>query len=185
MAQRVMRYHKEYAPEGQEFDLETTSEAQLIEQGYTDSPAKLGINLWGPEGARAVAQMESAFRDGRVPAIDVPGQASLPQAAENERLMQENAELRQRLDEALRQPLSPQQEFAQHQEYENDMRSDAAKLQESGQRAADDPSKLDQHMTEQAQETQLEQQRQAEAKAKERADLAAQAGVPQGATTDL
>jgi len=159
VANRTILYHKIDAPTGHEFDLETVSLAQLVEAGWVDDPAKIGVNVWGHEGSQqAVAQTQARFDRGDMPPVDIPG-ASTPTQLENERLKDEIARLRAQLGD-LRQPLTEDQQIAQHNEYEADMRSDAAKLQEKGQRAADDPSPLDRQMTEQAQETRFEQQQQ-------------------------
>ena len=68
MAQRTFLYHKDYAPEGQIFDLEKVSEAMLVEQGWVDNPGKLGINIWTGDHA-AMAELKNAFEKGDVAAI--------------------------------------------------------------------------------------------------------------------
>lgn len=56
-------YHKEYAPDGREFDLEKVPESHLVDQGWVDTPAKFGHSIWGGGEAHenAIRQMGQEF----------------------------------------------------------------------------------------------------------------------------
>ena len=121
-------YHLEYAPTGQDFDLdEGHSREELVSQGWVDNPAKIGVNVWNPDDDainKRVAQMKRDFDDGVIPAVDDPNFQSdrlRAEAEENTRRLQEREEML-RENEDLRERLrQSEQRFA-------DMESDGNKL---------------------------------------------------------
>ena len=185
MAYRAIRYHANYAPEGREFDLEQTSDDMLIEQGWVDSPAKIGVDVWQHEGSQAaVAKTKARYEQGMVAAVDKPDQPSVGQMEENERLRKE-LENALAQNEALRTEVTRERQYREFKEREADEKADAAKLMPQDQgRGPEDVSQVEKQMQEQASEAQLEQQQQDQAEAAEATDLAAQAGIdpPPGAT---
>ena len=64
-------YHKEYAPHGRSFNVESgqTPESLALED-WVDSPAKIGVNEWGPEAEEAVARTAAEFQRGRLAPVD-------------------------------------------------------------------------------------------------------------------
>lgn len=101
MTKPYMAYHKEYAPEGKLFDEEQHGPLTALGEGWVDSPAKIGVNVWNdpdaePEIQRAEAQYQ---RDGI--AEDDAG-ASEDERAELKRLREE-AQEREQENQRLRE----------------------------------------------------------------------------------
>ena len=71
---RFMMYHKDYAPTGKEFDSEVDGRTpeSLAKKGWVDNPAKIGINVWGPDSEADVQTMQQKFARGLVKALDEP-----------------------------------------------------------------------------------------------------------------
>jgi len=72
MSEMSFYYHPEYAPDGRTFDMEKVSLDMLKEQGWFDSPAKFGHNIWGPGGAASVQRTHAAQQRGELEAIGSP-----------------------------------------------------------------------------------------------------------------
>ena len=177
-------YHKDYAPKGQMFDVAETPQSLLISQGWVDNPAKIGVNVWTHAGSdEAVYKLASRYDSGHLAPVDDDMTPPPAYAEELETLRQKNIDLQKRLEE-LRQPESVAKQGKMAREKEADLRSDAAKITPTKGRKANDESKAGKAMIEQANETQLEQERDEAAAAAEMADLAAQAGRPV-VSTDL
>ena len=182
MTAMTWMYHKDYAPEGRQFDENATPLTLLAAEGWVDSPAKIGVDVWHHNGSReAVEKMASHFRNGMVPAVDdvhTPSTAYLDEMARKQKQIEAlMAEL-----EAIKQQPSIEQQTREAAEKLADLRSDAEKLMDAQRRQEHDPSQAEQQIIEQANETMVEQGQDAAAVAKEQADLAAQAGNPVAAT---
>ena len=69
---RFFMYHKKHAPTGKEFDSEVDSETpeSLAEKGWVDNPAKIGVNVWGPDNEPYVQAMKQKYDRGEVKALD-------------------------------------------------------------------------------------------------------------------
>lgn len=134
-----MLYHAEYAREGKIFradsaDARYRESLHHAEQGWTDDPAKLGINPWGEAGASAVAEKSRAFRAGEIPAIDPPdGVVVTPQQREEEdRKAKERADLRAAVEAGRRQQEGLAQRKRMSEEKLRDSQSDAGLLKKDG-----------------------------------------------------
>ena len=151
MLRDIILYHPTSAPEGHEF--ETLSEGDLkakVDAGWTDNPAKVGVNMWGHEGSdRAVALTKQAFESGAIKAIDVPGQPS-PEYAQEMAQQLAKVEKQDAFIQSIMTQLTPEQRMRYAREMEADMESDAAKaLRNAGGRQDGDPSRLEKDTTQQ------------------------------------
>ena len=127
MPQNTRLWHKEYAGrEGRRFDLETVSLDALVEQGWVDSPAKLGMNVWGGPDSD-MNDIKGQFERKEVPAI---GKAVvLPRPGEEAALHEaENKKLYERLRVQEDENTALKRELREAKEKLADHRSDAAKL---------------------------------------------------------
>lgn len=187
MPNPTLLYHRTSAPTGAEFDADAIDILQMAKDGWVDSAAKLGVNMWDSEGSEvAVAQAKSAFEAGIIRPIDEPGQPSIEYASQMAESVREAQALSAQV-ERLKTILTPEQLVRYQQEMEADLKSDAAKLTRGAEvRDATDPSPTAQQLMEQAEETKLEQQRMVEEEEREALELAAQQKAgQQPAPTDI
>ena len=122
-----------YNGEAIEFDEDrhgTQEQVARANGNLVDSPAKAGVNPWGPHAAAKVAKMKADFEAGRIPAIDPPGgirQFDLDREAELAKMQAErDAALRER-DRALRQSESLQEEKQRVDEWAQEERFEGAR----------------------------------------------------------
>ncbi len=100
MAQKFWMYHKEYAPTGRIFDqAEGVTPQRLAQEGWVDSAAKCGVNVWAQDAEtdERVREIQGDFDAGRVKAIDDPHMQRQETADELDQLRREKAELQERL----------------------------------------------------------------------------------------
>lgn len=125
-------YHKEYAPGGQDFDLEDGhTPVSLSKEGWVDNPAKLGINLWGPDAQAHVDEMAAKFEQRLIPAVDGPD-GQLSDAEEKQRQLDEKDrqihELEAERDRALRGEEDAHTKRVQAEKDAADMQAEADRL---------------------------------------------------------
>ncbi len=72
MTGTTMLYHPVHAPNGQTFDTDSGPLTSYADEGWVDSPAKIGVNPWGEGNEHAVAKRHLEYLSGKVPGIS-PG----------------------------------------------------------------------------------------------------------------
>ena len=82
---RFMMWHKDAPKEGVEFDTDrdNCSPESKARQGWVDNPAKLGINLWGPDHESYVRAVKQKYDRGLVKALDDPSFVSADEQKES------------------------------------------------------------------------------------------------------
>ena len=91
---RCWLYHKEYAPEGRIFEKPTSALLDMADQGWVDSPAKIGVNVWNinpsmvadPALDEAVEVQKRAYESGKVPGIEIGASVNIEAQKEAEAL---------------------------------------------------------------------------------------------------
>ena len=131
LAKRAWRYHKEYAPKGQIFDLEKVDDKLLEEEGWVDNPAKIGVNVWGAGKGLddAVQHISHEFEEGRIKARDDNEAPVLP-SVENERMAKERDALYERIRTQEDANENLKRELKESNEKLADHRSDLQKIKE-------------------------------------------------------
>jgi len=128
MSKRQIMYHKEYAPTGREHELERVSLNALVQEGWVDHPAKIGVNLWGEAAQDQVNRTRDAFENGEIGPLDEI--VAHPQTSAEEALMRENTLLHQGNRERDQEIDALKRELRESKEKLADHRSDAAKIEE-------------------------------------------------------
>ena len=106
---RPFMLYDRHSGEGILFDEDrhgTKEQVGRANSNLVDSPAKAGVNPWGPESEALVQKTKADFEAGRLPAIDPPGgirQFDLDREAELAMLRAERDEAIRQRDENLRQ----------------------------------------------------------------------------------
>lgn len=85
-------------PEGICYDKTRTSLKRLADDGWVDSPAKLGINIWGESAAHEVARVHAEYRAGNLAAFKELG-PEVDARSENDKLRATNELLLQQLED--------------------------------------------------------------------------------------
>lgn len=127
------RYHAEYAPEGQIFDLNKVSDTDLVAQGWVDNPAKIGNNMWGREDLDGPVQhTRDQLKNGDIDPVDKESRPAHGSQEENERHQIERDRLYGELRTKDETIAYLQRQLREGKERDADIRSDAAK---SGQQS--------------------------------------------------
>ena len=130
MAGSFILWHKEYAREGREFDDDTQDPNALARDGWVDSPAKIGINIWNPGDPATdemVATTQKMFEANQLKAVDETPTAIDPARAAEEDAKRKKVEDREKEFESMRTKLSTAETRAQKAEEELDRVNDAQK----------------------------------------------------------
>ena len=112
----VCLYHKDYAPEGRTFDY-TTQDINMLtkDQGWVDSPAKININLWGPQEDARVKEIAEMYDKGEIGAVDpIPASGNEAMArlqAERDFYAKELRVQREQIEQLQRDLRMSQQEY--------------------------------------------------------------------------
>ena len=117
-------YHKT-KPKGQMFNERDINMADMAENGWADSPDKVGGNPWGMD-PRYIEHRTDQANSGKVARIEDPVSRNSDRDRENERL-REMLEEKDKEIEAMKEQNSPKQNADQSAEQLADERSDAMK----------------------------------------------------------
>ena len=130
---RPFMLYDRHTGEGILFDEEkvgTKEQVSRANSSLVDSPAKAGVNPWGPESAAMVAKTKADFDAGRIPAIDPPGgirQFDLDREAELAKMAAERDEALRQRDATLRQNESLVEEKRRVEEWAQEERFEGAR----------------------------------------------------------
>ena len=131
MEQRTILYHKDYGPDGVEFDMARESADTLAEEGWVDCPSKIGVNLFGRGEAvdAAMKQRQADFeRDPDAQRIGGPGPTTSNEEVVRAVRQREEALARLRTQEDENKRLK--RLLKESQEKLRDHQSDARKIEE-------------------------------------------------------
>ena len=128
MAKRTILYHKEYQPDGREFDLHKHSLDSLVTEGWVDNPAKFGHNIWGGEDSD-LTHIKAQFEAGELGPMDPV--IAHAHSAEMDALQRENSQVYERLREKENEAEALRRELRESKEKLGDHRSDAAKIEDA------------------------------------------------------
>lgn len=114
-------WHKEYSSrDGSLFDLETVSKETLEDQGWVDSPAKLGVNVWGGEDG-AMIPIKAMYDDKKLPGIGGANTAVFIDATSKQIIVeQKQNELLRKKDEESQKIISDLQRIITRNNEQND-----------------------------------------------------------------
>lgn len=116
-----MLFHKDYAPTGRIFNFEDGhTEQGLAKEGWVDDPAKIGVNVWGPQAEGAVARKSAQFQRGELPPIGEGRQMTQAEIDEARDVL-----AKQNADEAFLRGDSAHPSYRQGRERAKDMKADA------------------------------------------------------------
>ena len=119
-------YYHDDTPEGRIFDMEEVSPETLAEQGWVDSPAKIGVDPWSGDPER-FSELRQQVQDGEVPRIggllDVRGDD-----ADKELVLKQNDKLLKEIEKQKQELETMKMKIKMKDEELQDMRSDASKL---------------------------------------------------------
>ena len=126
-------YYHENAPAGRIFNMDDVSESVLSEQGWVDSPAKLGISPLGGD-PEVFAELRDKVAKGEEPRIG--GDFKIRQDdTDVELAFKQNDKLLKELQKVKEQLETSEQKRKMQSEELEDMRSDAAKLKAKPRKA--------------------------------------------------
>ena len=127
----LIAYHRDY-PGGREVDLNRTALREIAEQGYTEHPGMLGINLWGAGADADIERRRADFESGRTPPFNfekwdriIASRNGLKSETNKDHQEQEAQKMR---DQRVKDAKTIPEEAQRSDEMYGDEKSDAEKL---------------------------------------------------------